>query len=71
MAFECGEPFRTVLACEGWMAPVVSRCDGAKIWRELFAGAKSAAAIPDAITAGEFTGRLAALVRSGVLTCQG
>ena len=65
MAFECGEPFRTVLACEGWMAPVVSRCDGAKIWRELFAGAKSAAAIPD-----EFTGRLAALVRSGVLTCQ-
>jgi hypothetical protein len=70
MALECSGPFRSVFACEWWLARVVGQCDGAKTWREHFESARTGSMIPETVTAEEFAGLLASLVRAGLVNFQ-
>ena len=70
MALECSGPFRSVFACERWLAQVVGQCDGAKTWREHFESARTGSMIPETVTAEEFAGLLASLVRAGLVNFQ-
>jgi SAM-dependent methyltransferase len=61
------KPFDSTMQCQGWLAQIVSECDGVKSWREHFAWARQAGIAAAGDTAEDFAEVLRTLVSAGIL----
>jgi hypothetical protein len=64
---ETARPFDSTVQCQGWLAAIVSACDGVKTWREHFAGAQEAGTVAPGDTAEDFAQVLRPFVSAGIL----
>ncbi|MEO8595152.1 MAG: methyltransferase [Candidatus Solibacter sp.] len=64
---EANHVFDSTLPCPGWVAQVVSECDGVKTWREHFVAARESGLIDSAEPPEEFANGLRNLVAGGIL----
>jgi SAM-dependent methyltransferase len=64
---ESAQPFDSTVQCQGWLAQIVSECDGVKTWREHYAGAQEAGIVAPGDTAEDFAQVLRSLVSAGIL----
>jgi SAM-dependent methyltransferase len=61
------KPFESSVRCSGWLAQIVSECDGVKTWREHFSTVQEAGAAAPEETAEDFALVLRTFVSAGVL----
>ena len=66
-AIEAKAPFVSELRCPGWMAGLISRCDGIQSWGQHFAAARQEKLIDPDTPAEEFAALLGMLVGQGIL----
>jgi hypothetical protein len=64
---QTSRPFDSTLQCQGWLAQIVSECDGVKTWREHFAAAREAGIVDSEDSEAEFAQVLRPLVSAGIL----
>jgi SAM-dependent methyltransferase len=67
---ETARPFDSTMQCEGWLANIVSECDGVETWRQHFEDAVAAGIIADGDTAEDFAQVLRPLVSAGLLVLE-
>ena len=64
---EATQPFEARVRCHGWLAQIVSQCDGVTTWREHFAAAREAGIVDPGGTEEDFAQVLRPLMSTGIL----
>jgi hypothetical protein len=64
---EAAQPFDARVRCHGWLAQIVSQCDGVTTWREHFAAAREAGIVDPGGTVEDFAQVLRPLMSTGIL----
>ena len=64
---EAAQPFDARVRCHGWLAQIVSQCDGVTTWREHFASAQEAGIVDPGGTVEDFAQVLRPLMSTGIL----